>query len=59
MAPEAIGKRKYSQKSDVWSFGIVGICHSLIHSIFFKNVFIFFSVTMALKMNSFSLGDRC
>jgi predicted Ser/Thr protein kinase len=23
MSPEAIGKRKYSQKSDVWSFGIV------------------------------------
>jgi serine/threonine protein kinase len=25
MAPESIAKRKYSKKSDVWSFGIVGM----------------------------------
>jgi serine/threonine protein kinase len=25
MAPESIAKREYSKKSDVWSFGIVGM----------------------------------
>jgi serine/threonine protein kinase len=26
MAPESIAYRNYSKKSDVWTFGIVGLC---------------------------------
>jgi serine/threonine protein kinase len=26
MAPESLSQRTYSKKSDVWTFGIVGLC---------------------------------
>jgi serine/threonine protein kinase len=38
MAPESIGNRKYSKKSDVWSFGIVGT--------FLNNVYLSLSLSL-------------
>jgi serine/threonine protein kinase len=33
MAPEALQKKKYSKKTDVWSFGIVGMDFSSLQMI--------------------------
>jgi serine/threonine protein kinase len=54
MAPESIASRKYSKKSDVWSFGIVGTFLnnvSLIHWIFllFLNFFVIVNIQNVLN----------